>query len=364
MEQLSLLNQDGAGVPLTRKGAFRIVELKDKDARRQTDDLKVLSRLISASQSMYPSIERWFTDKVIPGLKSSRRIAYIAYEDEKPVASAVLKRGDRSKFCHLKIHKDFQDKYLGQIFFTLMTLQVRRIAKEVYFTLPESLWSEKSEFFRSFAFDAVSKASRQYRHGDTELICTAPLPSVWSALVEKLPALAGKFSVGGYSLDNKVLMSIKPIYAEKVFAGEKTVEIRRKFSKKWAGCKIALYSSRPVSSLVGEATIRSVTSATPDQIWEEFGPSIGCSYAEFKAYSGTTKEVSAIVLGDVIRYFDQISLDQVSHLTRQDLRPPQSHFELGPEKAKSWAQAVSIASLLHGRLKHHLTKASAHAAHR
>lgn len=358
MEQLSLLDQNEVGTPSMWRGAFRIVELKDKDAKRQTDELKTLSRLISASQPMYPGIERWFTDKVIPGLKSSKRIAYIAYEDETPIASAVLKRGDRSKFCHLKIHKDFQDQYLGQIFFTLMTLQVRRIAKEVYFTLPESLWSEKSEFFRSFAFDAAARASRQYRHGDTELICTAPLPDVWTALVEKLPALAGKFSVGGYSLDNKILMSIKPVHAEKVLAGEKTVEIRRKFSKRWAGCKIALYSSRPVSSLVGEATIRSVTSASPDQIWKEFGPGIGCSYAEFKAYSGSTKEVCAIVLGDVIRYFDRIPLDQVSHLMQQDLRPPQSHFELGPDKAKSWTQAVSIASLLHGSLRHHPTKAS------
>ncbi len=359
MGQLSLHDREQTGTLFPMRGEVRIIELREKDARQQSDELKTLSGLISCSQPMYPGIERWFTEKVVPGLKTSERLAYIAYEDENPIASAVLKRGYRSKFCHLKIHKDFQDRDLGQIFFTLMTLQVRHIAKEVYFTLPESLWSEKGGFFRSFAFCEAARASRQYRHGNTELICAAPLQNVWSALVEKLPALARKFSVGGYSLDNKILISVKPVHAEKVLAGKKTVEIRRKFSGKWVGCKVALYASRPVSSLVGEATIRGVTSASPEQIWERFGPSIGCSHAEFMEYSASTHKVSAIELDSVIRYLERVPLEQVSHLVRQELKPPQSYCELDAEKANSWAQAVSVASLLHGSLKQHFMKVAA-----
>src|SRR5258708_35372484 len=103
---------------------FRFVELGNVDAQRSTDNLKVLKELIVANQNMYPNIDRWFAEKVVPGLRSSERIAYVAFEDERPIASAVLKVGDKSKFCHLRVHQDFQDMDLGQMFFTQMTLEV------------------------------------------------------------------------------------------------------------------------------------------------------------------------------------------------------------------------------------------------
>lgn len=348
MAQLNLHSNEQTRTLFPLKGEIRIVELKEDAARMRSDHLKALSGFVSTSQPMYPDIERWLAEKVIPGLKSSERIAYVAYENEKPIASAILKLGNRSKFCHVRVHEDFQDRDLGQIFFTLMTLKVRHLAKQIHFTLPESLWCERSEFFRSFGFSGVAKAQRQYRHGDTELICSAPYSVVWSAVKEKLPALVAKFTVGGYSLNNKILMSIQPKYAEKVLAGEKMVEIRRKFSKKWTGCKAVLYASRPVSALVGVATVRSVTSGPPDQIWWQFGESIGCSRGEFDAYSASANQVCAIELDEIVPYLDRVPLDQLTHLMHQDLKPPQSYCELNPEKNNAWATAVSIASLLHG----------------
>src|SRR5439155_22534 len=124
------------------EGKFRILELGRSDACGWSDHVKVLKELLVANEDMYPNIDRWFTAKVVPGLRSSQRIAYVGYEDEKPIASAVLKLGMRSKFCHLRIHKDFQDLDLGQIFFTQMTFEARHHAKDLHFTLPESLWCE------------------------------------------------------------------------------------------------------------------------------------------------------------------------------------------------------------------------------
>ena len=68
-----------------------------------------LKELIVLNQDMYPNIEKWFINKVIPGIITTQRIGYIAYENEQPIASCVLKKGDCSKFCHLRIHEDFQD---------------------------------------------------------------------------------------------------------------------------------------------------------------------------------------------------------------------------------------------------------------
>jgi predicted transcriptional regulator/N-acetylglutamate synthase-like GNAT family acetyltransferase len=330
-------------------GDFRLAKIKDTDAERSTDDLRILRHLITENQPMYPNIDRWFDQKVLPGLKSSERIAWVAYEGENAIASAVLKLGRKSKFCHLRIHRDFQDLDLGRMFFSQMTFDARNLAKQIHFTLPESLWCKKSGFFESFGFNRAEKASRQYRRGDVELVCSAPLNVVWSAVLKKLPSLRQKFSVSGYSLNNEILVSIKPEYAHQILSGEKLVEVRRRFSDRWAGSRAVLYASSPEKALIGEATIRSVTTGHPHEIWARFGSSIGCSSAQFEEYVGSAGKVSAIELEGATPYREPIGLAQLSYLVQEDLRPPQSFCDLRLDDDESaWAKAVSVASLLHG----------------
>jgi predicted transcriptional regulator len=359
MAQLKQFIKQETADLFARKGHFRFVKLGAMDAQRSTDELKVLRGLIGTNQPMYPNIERWFDMKVLPGLKSSERIAWIAYEGDEAIATAILKLGRKSKFCHLRIHQNFQDLDLGRMFFTQMTFEARHLAKEIHFTLPESLWYEKAKFFESFGFARAVKSLRQYRHGDTELSCCAPVPTVWSAALKRLPQLMPKFSVGGYSLNNEILVSIKPKYAHQILSGAKLVEIRKKFSNRWIGRRAVLYASSPEKALVGEATVSSVTSGHPADIWARFGPSIGCSSGEFEAYVGSATKVSAIELDDAVPYKQPIGLAQVSHLVEADLRPPQSFCDLRLDDEESaWAKAVSVASLLHGnfgRVKSHLT---------
>jgi len=307
---------------------------------------------------MYPAIERWFEQKVVPGLKSAERIAWVAYEGDSAVASAVLKLGRKSKFCHLRIHQDFQDLDLGRMFFSQMTFEARHLAKQIHFTLPESLWCKKSCFFESFGFSRAEKSSKQYRRGDTELVCSAPLPVVWSTVLRKLPSLRQKFSVSGYSLNNEILVSIKPEYAHQILSGEKLVEIRRRFSDRWTGSRAVLYASSPEKALIGEATIRSVTVGHPREIWARFSSSIGCSPAQFEEYVGSADKVSAIEMEAATPYREPIGLAQLSHLVQEDLRPPQSFCDLRLDDEESaWAKAVSLASLLHGGMTRPTDKA-------
>jgi predicted transcriptional regulator len=335
--------------------SFRVVRLGEADARRDSDELKTLTRLVGASEEMYPSIGRWFREKVVPGLRSCERAAWVAYEGEEPIAAAVLKLGQDAKFCHLRIKRDFQDLDLGQLFFTQMTLEARHIAKEIHFTLPESLWESKTGFFQSFGFVQAARSTRQYRDGDTELVCTAPLRTVLNATLGRLPALVRKFNVGGYALGGDLLVSMKPRYAERILSGTKIVEIRKKFSEKWVGCKAVLYSSTPQQALVGEARVRSVSSGAPEDVWARFQTGLGCTSSEFSAYVGPAQVVSAIELDDIFPYKEPISLSQISHLLglEEDLRPPQSYCDLRLDKSQgAWANAAAVASVLHGRVPH------------
>ena len=332
-----------------RKGDFRFVRLGESDAKKSSDDLSVLRSLIVENQPMYPNIDGWFDKKVVPGLRSSERVAWVAYEGNNPVASSVLKLGRKSKFCHLRIHQSFQDLDLGRMFFSQMTFESRHLAREIHFTLPEDLWCEKRQFFESFGFLDPIRSKRQYRNGVPELSCAAPLPTVWSAVLRRLPSLMPRFSVGGYSLNNELLVSIKPQYAHQILSGRKLVEIRKRFSEKWAGTKAVLYASTPEKALIGEATIRSVTSGQPSEIWARFGDAMGCSAVEFEEYVGSSTKVSAIELESATAYKQPIGLAQLSHLVEEELRPPQSFCDLRLDDQESaWAKAVSIASLLHG----------------
>jgi predicted transcriptional regulator len=241
---------------------------------------------------------------------------------------------------------------LGQMFFTQMTLESRHHAKEIHFTLPESLWYNKRKFFESFGFTSPTKAFRQYRQGEAELACSAPFSTVWTAVLDKLPQLDAKFSPAGYSLSNTILISMKPRFAERILSGSKFVEIRKKFSKKWIGCNAVLYASRPTSGVVGEARISSVTIGSPQEIWDKFESYIGCSREEFNAYVSDADQISAIELAEVVPYLAPVVLSQLSHLLNEDLRPPQSFCDLRLSNDGAWTKALRIASLLHGRFSY------------
>ncbi len=295
---------------------------------------------------MYPGIERWVGDKVFPGLRSSERVAFVGYLDEKPVVSAVVKRGSTGKFCHLRIHEELQNAHLGDVFFALMANEVRDLAKSIYFTLPESLWESKKEFFRSFHFLERTKAANQYRLFDEELQCRASFRDVWQRVAEKLPKILELYSPSETSPADDLLFSVRPEYVNPILQGKKRIELRRKFSTKWLGHVINLYASGPVMRLVGQARVSRIVVKTPELIWLEFKDQIGCARKEFDRYTASAGEIYALELDEVTGFRVSVSRSDASLLLKEPLVPPQSYCTL--EKNKAWAKAVSLAALLQG----------------
>ncbi len=325
---------------------LQIVRLSDADAKYQTDHLSIFRQLVLGNEYMYPNIDRWFNEKVVPGLRSNERIAYVGYLDSKPVISAVVKRGDVAKFCHLRISQELQETNLGELFFSLMALEARAYAKDIYFTLPESLWLTKMKFFQSFGFLKATKADDQYRFFEEELQTSASFSHVWQAVLRKLPKLLNTFCVGGHRMSGDLLLSIKPEFAARIMTGEKAVEIRRRFSKRWIGSRANIYATAPVKGLIGEAQISNVRSGKPKNIWKHYSAYLGCCQKSFDDYTSDCEVVYAIELDQVKTYRAPIMLSYASNLIGEELVPPQSYCELGA--GKPWTQAVSIAALLHG----------------
>ena len=328
---------------------FRLVRIGAIDARHRTDDYLSLRAHVLRSEESYPNIARWFDSKVARGLQTGQRIGYVGLLNERPIAAAVLKRGSVSKFCHLKLDESARSKSLGDLFFTLMALDVRDKAQIVRFTVPESVWEDRKGFFSAFSFSHAEKAERQYRLFDTELYSQTPFTNLFEATKLRIPKLFGQLAIGNHSLLSGAVLALQQAPLEKILSGEKTVEIRTKFSKRWERCRATLYATQPNSGIAGEATITRVIEGHPNRIWEHFGHLAGCSRSQFDAYVGDRETVFALILSDVQAFRDRIPLIQLSSLLGVKLVAPQSYLSL--QNNDGWLAALALAAALQGSIK-------------
>jgi predicted transcriptional regulator len=144
-----------------------------------------------------------------------------------------------------------------------------------------------------------------------------------------------------------IVMSIRPRFAWKILSGEKTVEIRRLFSRKWKGSKITIYATGHQRSIVGEVMIEEVFHDRPENIWARFSERIGCTAEEFDRYTASRGKVYAIVLTDAFAYRTRVSIRELAALIEEDLQSPQNYCSLS--RNAKWAKAVSTGALLRDR---------------
>jgi predicted transcriptional regulator len=67
----------------------------------------------------------------------------------------------------------------------------------------------------------------------------------------------------------KVLLSIKPEYANKIFSGEKKFEFRKRAFRNIEVHTVVVYSTMPVGRIIGEFTIKQIHKDSPESIWKK-----------------------------------------------------------------------------------------------
>jgi predicted transcriptional regulator len=330
----------------TIQNKIEIVEIKSSDIVRETDVFKAANSLIKKHEDKYPEIKSWFDNKVLPEIKSDERALYLGLNNSVPIATAVVKRGEDSKFCHLHIEEELRHNNLGDIFFILMSVYIKRYAKQVHFSLPEGLWEEKRSFFNSFGFENIKRYKTQYRNGEQEVTSVAPFDILWGNIKKKMPDLISQFKPHPDSPLHGIVMSIHPNYSRQIFEGKKFIEIRRKFNSKWKNHIATIYSSSPAKEILGYATIKNVIEDKPENIWNEHAEKIGCSKSEFDGYTKGAEKVYAIFLSDIDRFHNNLSLNYLSNFLENKITPPQSYSSVNDTE---WKNAISVAEILHGR---------------
>lgn len=328
------------------RGEFKIVAIEPDDASVRSDAFRDLRQLALLNEWCYPGIGDWLDGKVREGLVSRRRVAFVGYLNGRPSASAVMKKGQSAKICHLWIDECIKGQYLGEMFMSLMALRTDTESQRIHLTLPESVWVESGAFFQSFGFETPTRSRRQYRSSEAEFACSASASEVRNAALLKLSRLSSLFSVQGSAAHPDLVLSLKPRWAWKILTGMKKVEVRRKFSTRWLGSRVLLYASAPVKAVVGLAKIREIQHSSPELLWSSFGAALGCQRNELEDYCHGCREVWAISLDEIRPFEHAVSLDVLRSFISPDLRPPQSYISV--EVESPWAAAARIAAILKG----------------
>lgn len=100
----------------------------------------------------------------------------------------------------------------------------------------------------------------------------------------------------------KVILSIKPIYAEKILNGEKTFELRKSIFKKTNINKVIIYASSPISKIIGEFEIESILHDEINELWKKTKKDNGVEKDFFNEYFENREKGYAIKIKNTKRY--------------------------------------------------------------
>lgn len=117
----------------------------------------------------------------------------------------------------------------------------------------------------------------------------------------------------------KVILSIKPEFAEKIFNGSKKFEFRRRLYKKKDVKVVIVYASAPISKIIGEFEIGSVLYDDLSSLWETTNEFSGITEAYYRDYFKGKESGYAIAVKKTEKYDQPICIKESFGLT-----PPQS----------------------------------------
>jgi predicted transcriptional regulator len=117
----------------------------------------------------------------------------------------------------------------------------------------------------------------------------------------------------------KVLLSIKPEFALKIFDGSKGYEFRRNIFRKRGINTVIVYATRPLGKVVGEFEIEDILHEELTTLWDKTKSRAGTSEEKFRKYFSDKYKGYAIQIKSVKRYDKPKTLDSFMVAS-----PPQS----------------------------------------
>ena len=98
-----------------------------------------------------------------------------------------------------------------------------------------------------------------------------------------------------------VIISIRPTFCKLIFGGQKRYEYRKRVFKHSDVDKVYIYTSKPISKIVGYFTIKRIIDDTPSNVWNMTHESGGISKKQFQEYFQGHSVAHAIEINEVVK---------------------------------------------------------------
>ncbi|MEZ4725691.1 MAG: ASCH domain-containing protein [Caldilineaceae bacterium] len=142
--------------------------------------------------------------------------------------------------------------------------------------------------------------------------------------------------------NNTLMLSIQPQYAEKIFQGIKTVELRKVKPNVVQGDTVFVYISSPIQELYGKFEVDKVISKPVEELWKIVNRDAGVSQKEFFDYYKDTNIGYGIYLRSPVIIKCPISLNDLRRVWK-NFYPPQGYKYLN-------AAELSLVSSFYSKL--------------
>ena len=124
--------------------------------------------------------------------------------------------------------------------------------------------------------------------------------------------------------EKTLLLSLRPTFADLVFAGVKTVELRRSRPRVREDDWALVYVSTPIKAVVGVIQVAAIIENKPSTLWRKVRERAGITRRQFNEYYVGASTGYAIVLSAVERFRKPVELNHIREVW-PDFQPPQSY---------------------------------------
>lgn len=117
----------------------------------------------------------------------------------------------------------------------------------------------------------------------------------------------------------KVLLSIRPEFANQIFGGNKNFEYRKVIFRRREISTVVVYASAPTRHVIGEFKVVGIHECSPKALWELTADSSGISEDQYWKYFRGRTRAYAIEIGERFLYPSPRNIEE-----EYGVRPPQS----------------------------------------
>ena len=312
----------------------------------QKEDYIGIRDFLIESSNLYPGIENWWDRIVLPDVELGKRIILVVDTGNSFEGLFIGKPGNSAKLCTLRLRESVRNMGVGR---ALVTEGLSRLllstTTSFHVTISEAAEEGAKEFFESIGFQRIAVKRNRYRNGVDEFIYSCTKNEMIEVINNDLSQGIERTLYGiipkQIPKEQTLLMSLKPEYAEKMLRGEKTIEFRRRFSKKYKGATILFYVTHPIKKFMFTARVDRVDHATKEKLWNSYKEEGGISEITFHKYFSGTDGGYAIQVSDLKAITNQLVLDEAKKICPQ-LRPPQSFQKIKAESPLLQALNIPI----------------------